>query len=78
MREPRPERGARRVGVERIEATGGEGERSSAGHADQRECGAARRSREGNYRVEERAEASRRRRFAIMYCCGMLKMFCAA
>ena len=78
MREPRPERRARRVGVKRIEATGGEGERSSARYTDQRERGAARRSREGNYRVGERAEASRRRRFAIMYCCGMLKRFCAA
>jgi len=64
--------------MERMETPRGEREGSRAGHADQRERSASGRRRERNYRVGERAEASRRRRFAIMYCCGMLKRFCAA
>jgi hypothetical protein len=78
MREPRPECGARRIGVERMEAAGGEGERTGARNPDQGEGAAAGGRRESDYRVGERAGASRRRRFAIMYCCGMLKRFCAA
>jgi len=71
-------RGAWGVRLERLEAAGGESEGSRTGHADQCEGSASRRSRERNYRVGERAGASRKRRFAIMYCCGMLKRFCAA
>jgi hypothetical protein len=48
MGEPGAQRRARRIGVERMQAAGGEGEGSRAGYADQRERSASRRSRERN------------------------------
>ena len=72
-----------------MEAAGGEEKGSGPREPDQGERRAARRRRQRDDDVGEQGGyvlagtrapatgASRWRRFAIRYCCGMLKMFCA-